>query len=264
MMAARERGPSPPTTLVDIVFPQDTNHHGTLFGGVGLAHMDKVAFITASRHGRVDFVTASCERVDFDAPARLGDLVEATGRIVRVGRRSLSVEVELVAEAPLSGERRRCGRAVFHMVAVGGLEKSGGVLPPLAPEQGPCDDDGAFRMVELVLPEQTSHYGSLFGGHALAAMAKAAFVSATRRSRASVVLAGAPRVDFVSQIHEGEVLELSSRVVRAGRSSMTVEVELLAETALSGDRRRAGGGVFVMVAVGPDQRPVAIDEPARG
>lgn len=38
--------------LIDMVFPGDTNHHGTLFGGVALAHMDKVAFIAASRHGR--------------------------------------------------------------------------------------------------------------------------------------------------------------------------------------------------------------------
>ena len=47
------------TRLVDIVFPGDTNHHGTLFGGVGLSQMDKVAFITAARHAPVDFVTAS-------------------------------------------------------------------------------------------------------------------------------------------------------------------------------------------------------------
>jgi acyl-CoA hydrolase len=258
-----ERAAPPITTLVDIVFPQDTNHHGTLFGGVGLAHMDKVAFITASRHGRVDFVTASCERVDFVAPVRLGDLVELTGRIVRVGRRSLDVEVDLIAEAPLSGERRRCGSSVFHMVALGGLERSGGVLPPLRPQEARPDQD-ELRMVELVFPEQTSHYGSLFGGHALASMAKAAFVAATRRSRAAVVLAASPRVDFKSQIHKGEVLELSSRIVRTGRSSMMVEIELWAENLLSGERRRAGRGDFVMIAVGPDQRPMAIGAPAAG
>ncbi len=29
--------------LIDMVFPGDANHHGTLFGGIALAHMDKVA-----------------------------------------------------------------------------------------------------------------------------------------------------------------------------------------------------------------------------
>ena len=36
----------PAVQLIDIVFPGDTNHHGTLFGGVALAHMDKVAFLS--------------------------------------------------------------------------------------------------------------------------------------------------------------------------------------------------------------------------
>ncbi|WP_026187658.1 hotdog domain-containing protein [Ensifer sp. BR816] len=61
-------GPAP-TTLINIVFAGDTNHHGTLFGGAGLALMDRVTFIAASRFGRVPFVTASCERVDFRKPA---------------------------------------------------------------------------------------------------------------------------------------------------------------------------------------------------
>lgn len=42
---------STPIQLIDMVFPGDANHHGTLFGGVALAHMDKVAFLAASRHG---------------------------------------------------------------------------------------------------------------------------------------------------------------------------------------------------------------------
>ncbi|MGH7021814.1 MAG: acyl-CoA thioesterase, partial [Brevundimonas sp.] len=83
--------------LIDMVFPGDANHHGTLFGGVGLAHLDKVAFLAASRHARRTVVTAGCERIDFAAPARIGEMVEAAGRVVRVGRTSLGVEVTLHA-----------------------------------------------------------------------------------------------------------------------------------------------------------------------
>ncbi len=250
------------TRLVDIVFPGDTNHHGTLFGGVALAHMDKVAYIAAARHARVDFVTASCERINFEAPANLGDIVELTGKVVRVGRRSLSVEVEFVAEAPLSGERRRCGHAVFHSVAVGdGLEHSGGRLPPLIPGTD-AEPEADLHMVELVLPQQTSHYGSLYGGHALAAMGKAAFVAATRHCRKAVVMASSLRVDFESRINKGEVMELAPRLTAVGKSSMTVEVELLAENLLSGERRRCGQGAFVMVAVDALHRPVSASPPA--
>ncbi|KAA5602159.1 acyl-CoA thioesterase [Blastochloris sulfoviridis] len=244
------------TRLVDIVFPGDTNHHGTLFGGIGLAHMDKVAFITATRHAPVDFVTASCDGIDFQAPGRLGDIIELTGQVVKVGRRSLAAEVEMVAESPLTGARVRCGGGVFNMVAVGdGLAALGGQLPPLTRDQAP-EPDGELRSVELVFPEHTSHYGSLYGGNALAAMGKAAFVVATRRCRRAVVLAAAKHVDFTQHIHKGEIVELVSRVSGVGRTSMTVTVEMWAETPASGARRQCGQGAFVMVAVDDQHRPI--------
>jgi acyl-CoA hydrolase len=230
------------------VFPGDTNHHGTLFGGNGLAYMDKVAFIAASRHAHVDFVTASCERIDFKAPAKLGDIVELTGRVIRVGNRSLSAEVEMIAEAPLSGERHLCARGIFNMVAVGeAVQGCGGRLPPLLP---PSDVPNAdLRMAELVFPGETSHYGSLYGGNALAAMAKSAFIVATRHSRKAVVLASSQRVDFVNQVQEGEVVELTPRLVQTGQRSMVIEVGLWAESLQSGLRRVCGRGTFIMVAL---------------
>ena len=38
------------------------------------------------------------------------------------------------------------------------------------------------RFVEMIFPEQANHYGTLFGGHALSLLGKAAFVAATRRA----------------------------------------------------------------------------------
>lgn len=99
-----------PATLIDIVFPGDTNHHGTLFGGAGLALMDRTAFIVATRHGRVPFVTASCDRVDFHAPAHIGHIVSCSGRPIRVGRRSMVVEVDMIAEDLTAGTRDLCAR----------------------------------------------------------------------------------------------------------------------------------------------------------
>jgi acyl-CoA hydrolase len=242
------------TRLIDIVFPGDTNHHGTLFGGTGLAHMDKVAFIAASRHANVDFVTASCERIDFEAPAHMGEIVELTGRVVRAGRRSLGVEVEMVAEALLTGERRRCSLGTFNMVAV---NIGDGFTMPFLPEECQPQDD-ALRMVEMVFPDQTSHYGSLYGGNALAAMAKAAFVAATRHSRQSMVLAGSRRTDFRSQVRNGELIELVPKVATTGRTSITVEVNLWAENLRSGDRRCCGQGEYTLVAVDDDHRATAL------
>jgi len=110
---------STPIQLIDMLFPGDANHHGTLFGGVALEHMDKIAFLAASRHGRAAFVTAPSEKIDFAAPAKIRDMVEVTGHVVGGGRNSLDVEVELIAEASVSGLRRLCTRGRFTLVAVG-------------------------------------------------------------------------------------------------------------------------------------------------
>jgi acyl-CoA hydrolase len=227
--------------LIDMVFPGDTNHHGTLFGGVALAHMDKVAFLAASRHGRAPFVTAASDRIDFAAPALKGELIEATGRVVRVGTRSLDVEVELVAEALLSGERRLCTRGRFTLVA-----REGGPLPALAPPED--DPEGLLVMADMVFPPQTNHYGTLFGGEALRMLGKAAFIASTRDTRKVMVMAASERVDFTTPIREGEMIELSARVAMRGNRSQRVRVELWAEDLLSAERRRAASAEFVMVA----------------
>ena len=85
--------------MTEIVFPDHSNHLGTLFGGQALAWMDKAAFIAASRHARRTVVTARSERVDFSAPVPTGSIVELIARVVEVGRTSMQVEVELIAEA---------------------------------------------------------------------------------------------------------------------------------------------------------------------
>lgn len=242
--------------LIDMIFPGDANHHGTLFGGVALSHMDKIAFLAASRHGRTSFVTASSDKIDFAAPGRIGDMIEATGRIVRVGTSSLDVEVELVAENPVSGERRLCTRGRFVMVAV----KGEGVRLPLPPlgEREAAPADGTLRMVEIVFPSQTNHYGTLYGGDALKLMGKAAFIAATRHARAVMVMAASDRIDFTSPIREGELVDLASTVRMTGRSSVRIAVDLCAENLLTGERRKAASAIFTMVAVDADGRPKPI------
>jgi acyl-CoA hydrolase len=242
-----------PIRLIDMVFPGDTNHHGTLFGGVALAHMDKVAFLAATRHGRAPFVTAASEKIDFAAPARAGDMVEATGRVVRVGTSSLDVEVELIAEGPVSGERRLCTRGSFTLVAVKGPETRL-PLPPLPATITERPGD-VLRMAEMVFPPQTNHYGTLYGGDALKMMGKAAFIAASRHARAVMVMAASDRIDFASPIRAGEMVELAARVQMTGRSSLRIGVELWAEDLMTGERRQSATAVFTMVAVDSDGRP---------
>lgn len=247
------------TLMVDVVFPEQVNHHGTLFGGSAMAMMDKLAFLVATRETRRPMVTASSGRIDFRKPIPQGRLVELSGRVVQRGRRSVQVEVALAAEDLATGLRETSATAHFTLVAVDG---------PGAPLQ---EDDESFAqlpgigpvtaMVEMVFPGHTNHHGTLFGGQALAWLGKAAMVAASRQARMPVVMAASERIDFHAPVLEGEIADLAARVVAIGNSSMTVEVLLHAEALLTGQRRLCTRGRFIMVAVGYDGRPVPVPQP---
>jgi uncharacterized protein (TIGR00369 family) len=114
------------------------------------------------------------------------------------------------------------------------------------------------RLIEMVFPEQTNHYGTLYGGQALALMDKAAFIAASRYARRTVVTRSSERVDFHVPVRQGQLVELLARVVSTGRTSITVEVELYSEDLLTGERQLGTQGRFVLVAVDEAGRPAPI------
>ena len=115
------------TRIVEMVFPDQTNHYGTLFGGHALRLMDQAAFISASRYCRSTVVTACSERVDFHTPVQQGELVELVARVIAVGKTSVKVEVQLFAEQLLSGKRQLCTRGCFVLVALDSQGRPKGV-----------------------------------------------------------------------------------------------------------------------------------------
>lgn len=115
-----EQVPEPPVArLVEIVFPNDTNPYGTMFGGAAYALMDRAAFLAANAWARCNAVTASSEHVDFNVPIRQGEIVEAVARVVFTGRTSMVVRVDLNARAATASEWTPCTSGLFTMVAIG-------------------------------------------------------------------------------------------------------------------------------------------------
>lgn len=129
-----------------------------------------------------------------------------------------------------------------------------------APERS-AGSPAETRFVEMVFPELSNHYGTLFGGNALNLMGKAAFVAAARFARSNVVMAATGKIEFLEPISVGELIELVAHVERAGRSSMTVAVEMMRESLISGTRKPVVHGSFEMVAVNDRGRPIQILHP---
>ena len=80
------------------MLPKDTNAYGTIFGGVILSHIDLAGGIEARRQSPKKFVTKAMREVVFVAPVYLGDLVTFYTRTIKIGRTSITVDVEVEAE----------------------------------------------------------------------------------------------------------------------------------------------------------------------
>ena len=109
---------SEPLHMVEMVFPDSTNHYGTMFGGKVLDLMDRAAFLVSTRFSNQSMVTASMERIDFYAPIKSGNLVELIARVVYTGRTSITVKVDLFSENPILKTRERASQGYFNMVSV--------------------------------------------------------------------------------------------------------------------------------------------------
>ncbi|QPF75022.1 acyl-CoA thioesterase [Roseateles sp. DAIF2] len=108
---------------------------------------------------------------------------------------------------------------------------------------------------ELVLPRQANHYGTLFGPEALALLGRTAYLAAAQFSRQAVVMAAARGVEFLAPVGVGALLHLHARVVRLGRSSMTVDVRAALDAAPGTQPQEVLRASFEMVAVDEQGRP---------
>ena len=81
-----------------IMMPKDTNAHGTIFGGVILSYIDQAGAVEAKRQGAEFLVTVAMREVVFHEPVNVGDLVSFYTRLVRVGRTSITVSVEVFSQ----------------------------------------------------------------------------------------------------------------------------------------------------------------------
>ncbi|HTW40025.1 MAG TPA: acyl-CoA thioesterase [Thermoplasmata archaeon] len=105
-------------SVVRLTIPTDANFMGNVFGGELLNEVDRVAYITASRHAQTNCVTASFDRVDFLAPVHVGEVVEFDAMLTYVGRSSMEVWVRIRAEPLTGGPREPVAEAYVTMVAV--------------------------------------------------------------------------------------------------------------------------------------------------
>lgn len=131
--------------MLELVFPANTNYHGTAFGGWVLSLMDKAASVAAVRHCGGNVVTARMDAVDFHVPIRLGDAVALDAQVIKVGRTSMTIRVDVYREHMASGEQELATSGLFVFVAVNEHGKPVPVPPLGDQDTSSAKPDGEAR-----------------------------------------------------------------------------------------------------------------------
>src|SRR3954447_16632863 len=98
--------------------PSDINANGHIFGGWVLSQMDIAAGIVASRRARGPVATIAIEAMKFIEPIHLRDLISVYAEVERVGRTSMGVRIEVVAQRDLGQTEVKVTEGVFTFVAL--------------------------------------------------------------------------------------------------------------------------------------------------
>ena len=117
----------------ELVLPNETNVHGNIFGGIVMYYMDMCAAMSAYKHARKPVVTASVDRLDFLAPAKMGDIIIFKSSVNYTSRSSMEVGVKIESENPLTGKIKHTASAHLTFVALNENNKPTAVNP-ITPE----------------------------------------------------------------------------------------------------------------------------------
>jgi acyl-CoA thioesterase YciA len=98
--------------------PTDINANGHIFGGWVLSQMDIAAGIVASRRAKGRVATVAIEAMEFIAPIHLRDVISVYASVERVGRTSMGVRIEVVANRDLGTTEVKVTEGVFTFVAL--------------------------------------------------------------------------------------------------------------------------------------------------
>ena len=118
-----------------IPMPADCNANGDIFGGWVMAQVDMAGAVLPARYTRGRQATVAVNQFIFKQPVRVGDILSFYASVTRIGRTSVTVQVEVYAEHfHNQGKYVKVTEASLTYVAVDGNGKPRAVSRPDAPQ----------------------------------------------------------------------------------------------------------------------------------
>lgn len=269
--------------MVQLVFPEHANPHGTLYGGRMMSWIATAGTLAASRFAHGLVVLGAMDDLDFLTPVHVGEIVTIDAQVEHVGRSSMEVGVVVQSEAPGRSAPRRTtsshlafialdererprpvgltvtpgssAEAAVHKAAaarkaarLARMQTQGADSLPLGPAPPPT------RIAHLVTPDDAFSGTLMFAGKVLTLLDEAAAITAVRYARGPVVTASLDTVYFYHPLRVGQIADVAAAVTFVSRTSAEIGVRVDGEQ-VGGERHHTCTAFLTMVHVDDADRP---------
>ena len=112
------KAPSSEPAIRLVMLPKYTNPDGDIFGGIILSMIDEAAAVEAQRQGHHRYVTVAMDSIQFHRPVSVGDIISLWCRTLKIGRSSLQIHINVMANPRRTAETYRVTEATVTMVAI--------------------------------------------------------------------------------------------------------------------------------------------------
>ncbi|HQS70573.1 MAG: acyl-CoA thioesterase [Novosphingobium sp. 28-62-57] len=105
------------------------------------------------------------------------------------------------------------------------------------------------------MPADANPAGDIFGGWLMAQMDMAAGIVAARRAKGRAATIAVEGMSFHHPVHIGDEVSVYARLAKAGRTSMTIDVETWRRARTGEDRQKVTEARFFFVAIDDERKP---------
>lgn len=281
--------------MVQLVFPEDINSRGTLYGGRMMHWIATAGTLTASRCARGPVVLGAMDDLDFLSPVYLSEIVTISSQVEHIGRASLELGVEVHSENPRTGTRRRTTSSHLAFIALDEHEHPrpvGAVITPASEAEAAvhaaanvrkaarvarvrANENGGIPgavpgnlpgeavrrsvgLARLIMPEDALSGTLMFAGKLLAVLDEVAAITAIRYCRLPTVTASLDTVYFYHPLRVGQIADIRAVLTHVGRSSMEIGIRVDGEEPRTGQRHHTCTAFLTMVHLDADGRPARV------
>ena len=129
--------------LIQLMNPSAANPAGNIHGGTIMKMIDEAGAIVGARYTRHNCVTAAVDRINFLAPAYIGNILIAKASLNYVGAKSMEIGVKMFAENLKTGDQKHVASAYLTYVALDNTGK-----PIIIPQYTPNTPEEKRRYEE--------------------------------------------------------------------------------------------------------------------